>query len=121
MTNRMTGCVKYEDDTAIYGVVAGGNPVAYSDIAKDLHCSWSSVQRSIRWLANGLIACRRSRRGDEYSYQVINSIRQFEPVTLPGSNPWVPAQSSLEAEKQIEFLDESSASFNVEDEDDDLV
>jgi hypothetical protein len=117
MTNRMTGCVKYEDDTAIYGVVAGGNPVSYSDIAKDLHCSWSAVQRSIQWLGNnGLIACGRARRGDEYRYQVINSIRQFDLVTIPGDNPWVGYQSPPEADEQMEFLDESKVSISSDGE-----
>lgn len=100
LTNRMTGTVKLENDPNIYGVVAGGSTVSFKTIATDLHCHWSSIQRSIEWLVNnGLVARGRGRKGEEYRYQVINSIRQF---------PLESASSDAEVSKEgIEFLDES--------------
>ena len=106
LTNRMTGAVKYEDDPHIYGVVAGSNTISYREIASDLQCCWRSVQRSIQWLADKeMISRGRSGLGEEYRYCVIDSIRQFELVTIPGdSAPETDAQEVQEPD--ISFLDE---------------
>jgi hypothetical protein len=101
LSNRMTGNVKYEDDDNIYGVVANGNTVSFKEIASDLHCHWSSVQRSMDWLVNHkLVARERGGKGQEYCYQVMNSLRQFELQTITG--------------------DSAPETFNLEDEDDEI-
>jgi len=87
LTNRMTGNLKYEDDPNIYGMVAGANPVSFTYIASDLHCSWSSVQRSVEWLVtNGMVARGRDGKGQEYRYLVIDSIREFELEIINGTS-----------------------------------
>src|ERR1039457_1106377 len=89
LTNRMTGNVRFEGgltsgehkfsaDT-VFGVVAGGATVSFKDIASNLQCSWSSVQRASQWLEDRRMVTRsRAGKGEQYRYHVVNSIRQFE-------------------------------------------
>src|ERR1017187_9043882 len=106
LTNRMTGNVKFEDDPIIYGIVAGGNPVSFKDIASDLQCCWRSVQRASQWLADkGMITRARSGRGQEYRFHVVNSLRQFELQTIPGDSA-SETDSQEDREPDISFLDE---------------
>jgi hypothetical protein len=110
LTNRMTGTVKYEDDPNIYGVVAGGHSVSFKDIASDLQCSWSSVQRASMWLEDrGMITRHRSGNGQQYVYNVVNSIRQFELKTIPASE--------TDTQEDDELEDYEVEAFNLEEDD----
>ena len=90
LTNRMTGSVKYEGEDIIYGVVAGGNPVSFKNIGKTLHPNdpkfgWRSIQRAAQWLEDSAMITRsRTGKGQEYRYNVVNSIRQFPLTTVAG-------------------------------------
>ena len=118
LTNRMTGNVKFEDDPIIYGIVAGGNPVSFKDIASDLQCCWRSVQRASQWLADkGMITRARSGRGQEYRFHVVNSLRQFELQTVPGSSVVGTDPQEDDPEFGTSFLDESGEPDELEDED----
>lgn len=102
LNNRMTGSVKYENEPdIIHGVVAGGNTISYKDIASDLHCSWRSVQRSVEWLEQSALITRgRSGKGQEYRFNVLNSIRQFPLHEVPATG-----ESQIEDEFNIEAED----------------
>jgi hypothetical protein len=60
-----------------YGLVLGKAPVSYLSIARDLGCSWCSVQRCVIWLKkNRLVNATRAGVGQEYRYTITNS-RKF--------------------------------------------
>jgi predicted transcriptional regulator len=117
LVNRCTKNIKIEGEDTIYGVVAGENLVPCKSIAKGLKTSWSSVRRSVNWLAEkNLITRSRSGKGEEYRYYVVNSIRALELERRDAE--WLKLSKEETAGKELEFLDESKAqSFNIEGDD----
>jgi predicted transcriptional regulator len=120
LVNRCTKNIRVEGDDTIYGVVAGENLVSYKSIAKGLKTNWSSVRRSLNWLAEkNLITRCRSGKGEEYRYYVANSIRALE--LEPRDAEWLKLPKAETVGKEIEFLDESKVtSFNLEGDDPEL-
>jgi DNA-binding MarR family transcriptional regulator len=111
LNNNMTGTAKLEDDPRIYGIVKGETPISFKDIAKDLQCSWGTVQRSVEWLVNkGMIKCGRHGYGEKYIFNVLNSIRQFELriIEQPADNPDESKTTTfdIEQDEEIAFLEE---------------
>jgi predicted transcriptional regulator len=117
LVNRCTKNIKIEGEDTIYGVVAGENLVPCKSIAKGLKTSWSSVRRSLNWLAEkNLITRSRSGKGEEYRYYVVNSIRALELERRDAE--WLKLSKEENAGEELEFLDESKVqSFNIEGDD----
>jgi Mn-dependent DtxR family transcriptional regulator len=87
LTNRQTGSAKVEEET--YGVVAGGSPVAFSTIAKDLGCTWRVVQKSVKWLAENDLITASGSRGVLNVFHLKETARTFEVKEQAPEEPQV--------------------------------
>jgi hypothetical protein len=60
-----------------YGLVLGKAPISYDSIAKELGCSWRTIQRDVVWLRKKkLVHATRAGAGERYRYTIPNS-RKF--------------------------------------------
>jgi hypothetical protein len=72
----------FDVDGVIYGQVNYGNLIDFADIATDLSCSWSQIQRATKWLvANNFIHRGRKNVNGGYSFSVLNSTRKFKAAS----------------------------------------
>lgn len=125
MIDRTTENAFHEQVPGIqFGRVLGHAPVAYSTIARDLHCSWQSVRRSIYWLCNkGFVARLRDNEYAEYRYVWVGSDKPFKtpPQVLDRNEDTGDAAFQVGSE-EIQFLDEDKPQgFTLGGDDDDLV
>lgn len=112
-----------DDDGTKTGVVLGGTPVSFRDIATALGCSYSTVQRATAHLVSvGLIRRQWVSMTDGYSWEVLNcrkwlSGKQADGTIRLGGKTYKKAQPK----EEMEFLDESKVtSFNIEGDYDEL-
>jgi hypothetical protein len=118
-----------DDDGTKTGVVLGGTPVSFKDIATALGCCYSTAQRATAHLVRvGLIRRQWVSMTDGYRWEVLNCRKALcgkqrdETIRMEDKTySRKPMEGSKISEEEIEFLGDTTATttFNIEDEDED--
>lgn len=126
LIDKVTETYDAEDGTRV-GVVLGGVPVSLSDISDVLGCSYQIAQRATAYLVEkNLIGRQLVSLSDGYRYFIINCRKEFKDkdvITYQGKKfrrvePDNTPDELAPFSEEIEFLNEATPSFDIEDEDD---
>ncbi len=101
------------DDGTKTGIVLGGAPVSFKDIATTLGCSYSTVQRATAHLVKvGLIRRHGVSKTDGYRWEVLNCRKEFKTISDDGS-------VTIKGKKVSRTKAPSSVNETIPEEDDD--